>query len=186
MNGFIQNNSFKSNKMWVGTIESVAKQLWNLIPDYDVTYQVAKYYVQKRIEDSTEECRRYHVNRLKDNKIPKVMREKKRIIALMGPPLSRLNDRRPIWGPISNEKKNTFTAMIRFMSSERGVRTPYWRVYSAAWGIPDLDKEKVTIRDKINDMNKIPISIVKQVAQGIWVDQRRGPNFWFRMDVNYN
>ena len=167
--------------MWGKIIQNVAEQLHDIIPDYDVSYQVAKYYVKKRIEDSTEECRRYHVNRLKDNKIPKVMREKKRIIALMGPP-----DRRPIWGPISNEKKNTFLAMIRFMSSERGVRTPYWRVYASAWGIPDLDKEKITIRDKINDMNKIPISIVKQVAQGIWVDQRRGPNFWFRMDVNYN
>tara|TARA_Y100001970_G_scaffold190117_1_gene231158 strand:- start:1580 stop:2098 length:519 start_codon:yes stop_codon:yes gene_type:complete len=172
--------------MWVKVIQDIAGQLCDIIPDYDVNYQIAKYYVQKRIEDSIEECRRYHINCCKNNKIPKVMREKKRIIALMGPPLSRLNDRRPIWGPISNEKKNTFTAMIRFMSSERGVRTPYWRTYAAAWGIQDLDKEKLTIRDKLNDMNKIPISIVKQIAQGIWVDQRRGPNFWYRMDVDYS
>ena len=118
--------------------------------------------------------------------MPKEMKEDKRLIAFMRLPLSRLPEKRAIWGPMTNEKKNTFSAMIRFMSSERGVRTPYWRVYASAWGIPDLDKEKITIRDKLNDMKKIPISIVKQIAQGIWVDQRRGPNFWFRMDVDYS
>ena len=118
--------------------------------------------------------------------LSKEMKEDKRLIAFMRLPLSRLPDKRAIWGPMTNEKKNTFSAMIRFMSSERGVRTPYWRVYASAWGIPDLDKEKITIRDKLNDMKKIPISIVKQIAQGIWVDQRKGPNFWFRMDVDYS
>ena len=172
--------------MWTKIIKNIAEQLYSIIPDYDVSYQVAEYYVQKRVEDSTEECRRYHFDCLTLRKMPKIMREQKRIIALMGPPLSRLNDRKPIWGPISNEKKNTFSAMIRFISSERGVRTPYWRVYAAAWGIKDLDKEKITIRDKLNDMKIIPVSIIKQIAQGIWVDQRRGPNFWYRMDVDYS
>ena len=172
--------------MWTKTIQSVAEQLCTIFKDYDVSYEVARYYVQRRVEDSTEECRRYHFDCLTMKQMPKEMKEDKRLIAFIRSPLSRLPDKRAIWGPISNEKKNTFLAMIRFMSSERGVRTPYWRVYASAWGIPDLDKEKVTIRDKINDMNKIPISIVKQVAQGIWVDQRRGPNFWFRMDVDYS
>ena len=164
--------------MWTKTIQSVAEQLCTIFKDYDVSYEVARYYVQRRVEDSVEECRRYHFDCLTMKQMPKEMKEDKRLIAFIRSPLSRLPDKRAIWGPISNEKKNTFLAMIRFMSSERGVRTPYWRVYASAWGIPDLDKEKITIRDKINDMNKIPISIVKQVAQGIWVDQRKGPNFW--------
>ena len=172
--------------MWTKTIQSVAEQLCTILKDYDVSYEVAKYYVQKRVEDSVEECRRYHFDCLTMKQMPKEMKEDKRLIAFMRLPLSRLPDKRAIWGPMTNEKKNTFSAMIRFMSSERGVRTPYWRVYASAWGIPDLDKEKITIRDKLNDMKKIPISIVKQIAQGIWVDQRKGPNFWFRMDVDYS
>ena len=172
--------------MWTKTIQSVAEQLCTIFKDYDVSYEVARYYVQRRVEDSTEECRRYHFDCLTMKQMPKEMKEDKRLIAFIRSPLSRLPDKRAIWGPMTNEKKNTFSAMIRFMSSERGVRTPYWRVYASAWGIPDLDKEKITIRDKLNDMKKIPISIVKQIAQGIWVDQRRGPNFWFRMDVDYS
>ena len=172
--------------MWTKTIQSVAEQLCTILKDYDVSYEVARYYVQKRVEDSVEECRRYHFDCLTMKQMPKEMTEDKRLIAYMRLPLSRLPDKRAIWGPMTNEKKNTFSAMIRFMSSERGVRTPYWRVYASAWGIPDLDKEKITIRDKLNDMKKIPISIVKQIAQGIWVDQRKGPNFWFRMDVDYS
>ena len=172
--------------MWTKTIQSVAEQLCTIFKDYDVSYEVARYYVQKRVNDSVEECRRYHFDCLTMKQMPKEMKEDKRLIAFMRLPLSRLPEKRAIWGPMTNEKKNTFSAMIRFMSSERGVRTPYWRVYASAWGIPDLDKEKITIRDKLNDMKKIPISIVKQIAQGIWVDQRRGPNFWFRMDVDYS
>ena len=172
--------------MWTKTIQSVAEQLCTILKDYDVSYEVARYYVQRRVEDSIEECRRYHFDCLTMKQMPKEMKEDKRLIAFMRLPLSRLPDKRAIWGPMTNEKKNTFSAMIRFMSSERGVRTPYWRVYASAWGIPDLDKEKITIRDKLNDMKKIPISIVKQIAQGIWVDQRKGPNFWFRMDVDYS
>jgi len=172
--------------MWTKTIQSVAAQLCTIFKDYDVSYEVARYYVQKRVEDSVEECRRYHFDCLTMKQMPKEMTEDKRLIAFMRLPLSRLPDKRAIWGPMTNEKKNTFSAMIRFMSSERGVRTPYWRVYASAWGIPDLDKEKITIRDKLNDMKKIPISIVKQIAQGIWVAQRKGPNFWFRMDVDYS
>tara|TARA_Y100001970_G_C14171481_1_gene824451 strand:+ start:768 stop:1286 length:519 start_codon:yes stop_codon:yes gene_type:complete len=172
--------------MWTKTIQSVAEQLCTIFKDYDVSYEVARYYVQRRVEDTIEECRRYHFDCLTMKQMPKEMKEDKRLIAFIRSPLSRLPDKRAIWGPMTNEKKNTFSAMIRFMSSERGVRTPYWRVYASAWGIPDLDKEKITIRDKLNDMKKIPISIVKQIAQGIWVDQRRGPNFWFRMDVDYS
>ena len=172
--------------MWTKTIQSVAEQLCTIFKDYDVSYEVARYYVQRRVEDSIEECRRYHFDCLTMKQMPKEMKEDKRLIAFMRLPLSRLPEKRAIWGPMTNEKKNTFSAIIRFMSSERGVRTPYWRVYASAWGIPDLDKEKITIRDKLNDMKKIPISIVKQIAQGIWVDQRRGPNFWFRMDVDYS
>ena len=172
--------------MWTKTIQSVAEQLCTIFKDYDVSYEVARYYVQKRVNDSVEECRRYHFDCLTMEQMPKEMKEDKRLIAFIRSPLSRLPEKRAIWGPMTNEKKNTFSAIIRFMSSERGVRTPYWRVYASAWGIPDLDKEKITIRDKLNDMKKIPISIVKQIAQGIWVDQRRGPNFWFRMDVDYS
>ena len=43
---------------------------------------------------------------------------------------------------------------------ERGVRSNYWRVSAAAWGIKDLDKEKVTIRDKLNDMKIMPFEVL--------------------------
>ena len=57
-------------------------------------------------------------------------------------------------------KNNIFLAMIQFMGSERGVRSSYWRVSAAAWGIKDLDKEKITIRDKLNDMKIMPFEIL--------------------------
>ena len=180
--------------MWTKTIQSVAEQLCIILKDYDVSYEVARYYVQRRVEDSTEECRRYHFDCLTLKQMPKEMTESKRTIILrycatdvldevgetlpffdLGleqPPHRRPEAefgrpyKRAIWGPITNEKKNTFSAMIRFMSSERGVRTPYWRVYASAWGIPDLDKEKITIRDKLNDMKKITPRIVEKVGAG--------------------
>ena len=60
--------------MWTKTIQSVAEQLCSILKDYDVSYEVAKYYVQKRVEDSTEESRRYHFDYLTLIKMPGRMR----------------------------------------------------------------------------------------------------------------
>ena len=120
--------------MWTKTIQSVAEQLCTILKDYDVSYEVAQYYVQKRVEDSTEECRRHHFDYLTLRKMPGRMRS--------------VSSTR--W-----ERNNTFLAMIQFMGSERGMRSPYWRVAAAAMGIKDLDKEKITIRDKLNDIEII-------------------------------
>lgn len=163
--------------MWTKTIQSVAEQLCLILKDYDVSYKVAELYIQKRVEDSTEECRKYHFDCLTLRQMPK--KENKRTIALIHHPLSRCSDRTAIWGPITNAKKNTFSAMIRFMSSERGVRTPYWRIYASAWGVKDLDKDKITIRDKLNDMKIIPISILKQISPARGVGAAARPNFWY-------
>lgn len=125
--------------MWTKTIQSVAEQLCTILKDYDVSYEVARYYVQNRVKDSTEECRRHHFDCLTLRKMPGRMRST---------PSTR-------W-----ERNNTFLEMIRFMGSERGVRTRYWRVSAAAWGIKDLDKEKITIRDKLNDMKIMPFEVL--------------------------
>ena len=125
--------------MWTKTIKDIAAQLCTILKDYDVSYEVARYYVKERVKNSTEECRRYHFDCLTLRKMPGRMR-------------STSSTR---W-----ERNNTFLSMIRFMGSERGVRSSYWRVSAAAWGIKDLDKEKITIRDKLNDMKIMPFEVL--------------------------
>ena len=88
--------------MWTKTIHSVAEQLCTIFKDYDVSYEVAKYYVRKRVEDSIEECRRYHFDCLTMKQMPKEMKEDKRLIAFIRSPLSRLPYKRAIWGPMTN------------------------------------------------------------------------------------
>ena len=95
--------------MWTKTIQSVAEQLCTIFKDYDVSYEVARYYVQKRVNDSVEECRRYHFDCLTMKQMPKEMKEDKRLIAFIRSPLSRLPEKRAIWGPMTNEKKNTYS-----------------------------------------------------------------------------
>ena len=69
--------------MWTKTIQSVADQLYYLIKDYDVSYMVAELYVQKRVQQTTEESRRYQFDRLTLRLMPDEMKEKNNKLSLL-------------------------------------------------------------------------------------------------------
>jgi len=53
-----------------------------------------------------------------------------------------------------------------YLASERGIRdTPSFRPYASAWSIKNLDKENITLKEKIEDLKLIPfISLVNAEA----------------------
>ncbi len=134
--------------MWTKIIQLVADQLCHplIIRDYDVAYLVAENYVSMRIEDSTEECRQYHFDRLTIRMMPDFLRRETK----------KKN--------IKDEQFNTFRLLLSFVTSERGIRTPQWNIYASAWGIQDLNKDKLTLRDKLNDIKLIPPPVIKQIV----------------------
>ena len=134
--------------MWTKIIQLVADQLCHplIIRDYDVAYLVAENYVSMRIEDSTEECRQYHFDRLTIRMMPDLLHRETKI------------------KNIKDEQFNTFKSLLSFITSERGIRTQRWNIYASAWGIQDLNKDKLTLRDKLNDIKLIPLPVIKQIV----------------------
>ena len=134
--------------MWTKIIQLVADQLCHplIIRDYDVAYKVAENYVTMRIEDSTEECRHYHFDRLTIRMMPDFLCRETKI------------------KNIKDEQFTTFQLLLSFVTSERGIRTPRWNIYASAWGIKDLNKEKISLRDKLNDIKLIPPPVIKQIV----------------------
>ena len=141
--------------MWTKIIQLVADQLCHplIIRDYDVAYLVAENYVSMRIEDSTEECRQYHFDRLTIRIMPDYFQRQ----AQAGSPVGSIKN-------IKDEQFNTFRSLLSFVTSERGIRTPQWNIYASAWGIQDLNKDKLTLRDKLNDIKLIPPPVIKQIV----------------------
>ena len=134
--------------MWTKIIQLVADQLCHplIIRDYDVAYLVAENYVSMRIEDSTEECRQYHFDRSTIRMMPDLLHRETKI------------------KNIKDEQFNTFKSLLSFITSERGIRTQRWNIYASAWGIQDLNKDKLTLRDKLNDIKLIPPVVIKQIV----------------------
>jgi len=141
--------------MWTKIIQLVADQLCHplIIRDYDVAYLVAENYVSMRIEDSTEECRHYHFDRLTIRIMPDYFQRQ----AQAGSPVGSIKN-------IKDEQFNTFRSLLSFVTSERGIRTPRWNICASAWGIKDLNKDKLTLRDKLNDIKFIPLPVIKQIV----------------------
>ena len=151
--------------MWRRTIQLIAGQLCHplLFKDYDVAYKVAENYVTMRIEDSTEECRQYHFDRLSIRMMPEYLVENKNHVWKC----QRLPEIITNWAKLKNikdENFNTFQLLLLFVTSERGIRTPRWNIYASAWGIKDLNKDTITLRDKLNDIKLIPSPVIKQVV----------------------
>ena len=146
-------------------IKNVAEQLCQpfFIRDYDVAYKVATIYVQIRIKDSIEKCRKYHIERLKYKKnIPEMIENSKWV---GGWTISNI--------PPTNTKQNIFKATLALLATKRGVRQPQWKIYNIVWDIQDWDKDKLTLRDKLNDMKFISNYIIKQIASDYRINQRK-------------
>tara|TARA_B110000285_G_scaffold210855_1_gene253061 strand:- start:215 stop:634 length:420 start_codon:yes stop_codon:yes gene_type:complete len=128
--------------MWSKTIQDVAEQLSYLIKDHDVCLMVAKLYVKERIHRATEDEREFHMSNL------------------------------DIHGHYYRTDHKLFGGQLRYLSSKTTIRGQYWRASAAAWQIPNLSKKNLTLKDKLNDLNYIPRSILTGVVMKYWFHDR--------------
>ena len=124
--------------MWSKTIQDVAEQLSYLIKDFDVCSMVAKYYVKERVHQATEKAIEYHMSNL------------------------------DIHGHYYRTDHKLFSGQLRYLSSKTTIRGQYWRASAAAWQIPNLNKKILTLKDKLNDLNYIPNSMLTGVVMKYW------------------
>ena len=128
--------------MWSKTIQDVAEQLSYLIKDYDVSLMVAKLYVKERVHRATEDEREFHMSNL------------------------------DIHGHYYRTDHKLFGGQLRYLSSKTTIRGQYWRASAAAWQIPNLNKKNLTLKDRLNDLNYIPRSILTGVVMKYWFHDR--------------
>ena len=128
--------------MWSKTIQDVAEQLSYLIKDYDVSLMVAKYYVKERIHRATEAEREFHMSNL------------------------------DFHGHYYRTDHKLFSGQLIYLTSETTIRGHYWRASAAAWQIPNLNKKILTLKDKLNDLNYIPRSMLTGVVMKYWFHDR--------------
>jgi hypothetical protein len=62
------------------------------------------------------------------------------------------------YDPRDNKKK--LSMAIRYIGSSRGIRSNRYAVSAASWGIKDIQKEEVTIKDKIEDIKLLSHRII--------------------------
>jgi len=127
--------------MWSKTIQDVAEQLYYIIKDHDICLVVAKLYVEKRVHQATEEAMIYHSSN--------------RIVTAGS---------KSIYG----RNFSLFNGQLRYLTSKTTIRGHYWRASAAAWQIPDLNKQTVTLKDKLNDLNYIPKGALTGVVMKYW------------------
>ena len=135
--------------MWSKTIVNVAEQLSYLIKDYDVCLMVAKLYVEARVHQETEEAREYHLS----NSVATTGSES-----------------------IYDRNFKLFCGQLRYLSSPFSVRHQLWRIEAAAWQIPNLNKKKLTLKDKLNDLNYIPKKILTGAVMKHWFHAKMNSN----------
>ena len=135
--------------MWSKTINDVAEQLYYHIGDLDVCLMIAKYYVKERVHQGTEKAREYHLS----NNIATTGSES-----------------------IYDRNFKLFNGQLRYLTSETTIRGHYWRTSAAAWQIPNLNKKILTLKDKLNDLNYIPKSMLTGVVMKYWFHDRENEN----------
>ena len=164
--------------MWTNTIELVAKQLCHPlgISDYDVAFEVAIIYVQIRIKDSIEECRKYHFDRLTLRMMPQNQIKKDYPATnyysgaskawarswKITPNITYQRWLRTIW---NRDTIQELKIILKYITLKRGIRSPQWKIYALALKIKNPTKEIITLRDKLNDIKLIPIQALKRIIQ---------------------
>ena len=128
------------------TINDVAEQLCCLIKDLDVCLIVAKLYVEKRIHQGTEKAREFHMSNL------------------------------DFHGHYYRTDHKLFSGQLRYLTSNTTIRGQYWRASASAWQIPNLNKKILTLKDKLNDLNYIPKSMLTGVVMKYWFHDRENEN----------
>lgn len=160
-------------------IQPLAAQLMCFIPDYDICIIIAKYYLQMRSYDSVQNDREFYMSRIWEQKNTEsigTLSPLKMRLHLWNPDYiewresvkthrsySRQTDR--------NIKKNKIKPLIdkykiRYLASSKGIREyirgrrgelrTRWKCIAISWGIKNIDKEEITLKDKIDDLKYIP------------------------------
>ena len=64
--------------------------------------------------------------------------------------------------PLSHDPKmyNKLQSSIRYIGLNRGVRSNNYSVAASAWGIKDIQKKEVTVKDKIEDIKLLPSHVI--------------------------
>jgi hypothetical protein len=162
-------------------IKSIGLALSTKCPylDHDVALKIAEEYIYLREKRSLIDAKVYHLNReyfsqisvctgsiLSDTHILNKNKEDIIPTTLNIIPQLPCGDQhrrqdRPL-GSMSMKLKD-YEGIFKYMSSERGIRgTPYWNISAGIWGIENhLSKEKVSMKDKLDDLNKLPIHIIR-------------------------
>ena len=132
--------------MWSLTIQDIAEQLCYIIKDHDVCLMVAKYYVKERIHQGTEKAREFHMSNL------------------------------DFHGHYYRTDHKLFSGQLRYLTSNTTIRGQYWRASASAWQIPNLNKKILTLKDKLNDLNYIPKSMLSGVVMKYWFHDMANEN----------
>lgn len=169
--------------MWNKTIDLVAIQLNDIIRDwdYDVSLIVAKLYVYMRIDDSTKESRDFHCDRLGLFN-PQGMGIISSYVSGTEPYSSKIPgcNINPIYGYYGNTKmricpadkptmhfihsnqltNREFKIILRYLKTKRGLHQHHWSIARSAWSIPFNPNPKLSLKEKIDDINRLHESII--------------------------
>tara|TARA_B100001115_G_scaffold168386_1_gene148184 strand:+ start:106 stop:711 length:606 start_codon:yes stop_codon:yes gene_type:complete len=162
-------------------IQPLATQLMRFIPDYDICIIIAKYYLQIRPYDSVQNDREFYMSRIweaKNTGSIGTLSPLKMRLHLWNPDYIEWRESAKKSRSYSrqtdlNIKKNKIKPlidkyMIRYLASSKGIRDittttrgprelrTRWKCMAVVWGIKNIDKGEITLKDKLDDLKYIP------------------------------
>ena len=158
-------------------IKPLATQLTYFIPDYDICLVIAKYYLQMRPYDSVKNDREFYMSRIweaKNTESIGTLSPLKMRLHLWNPDYIEWRESAKTQRDIKNRKLWKFKTktieplispnILRYLVSPRGIREiatsnerhRYYRYWVYYWGIKNIDKEEITLKEKLDDLKYIP------------------------------
>ena len=164
-------------------IQPLATQLTYFIPDYDACLTIAKYYLQLRPYDSVKNDREFYMSRIWEQKPHNyhigTLGALKRRLDLWNPDYIEWREsaktqvstyhNRNTWKNIRKAalQPRISPNILRYLASSRGIREvskrgsrnrTHIRIREMAisWGIKNIDKETITLKEKLDDLKYIP------------------------------
>jgi hypothetical protein len=123
-------------------VRCLSESLMNYINDYDICQVISKSFIEKRIQENLEETLKYHIER--------------------GPNIYlRFYDTVSDW----NRYHNRTTVEISYLATKRGIRDfPNLKNISDLKEIKNYDKQLISLKDKIDDIKKLPNASIRRVG----------------------
>lgn len=160
-------------------VDLTAGEITKVIKDYDVSYIIAKLFIDKRREESEENARKWH----HENLIKEVYSQYNPILGglwlrgdLRGQGQSEriknllsVNRVFPENFPDENalktyrkQKDPYFEENIMYMVTDRGIRTNKWRLYCSIWfeSQDEFNNPNVDFKRKAKDIDKLNPTII--------------------------